>query len=161
MHKLPRLFISTTNTLYINFVDVGTESMQENRMSLLDPILQQFQKLLYEAKQAIVFTGAGVSTESGIPDFRSPGGIWTKHQPVTFQDFLKSETIRHESWKRKFATDTVVENAKPNPESLANIYIGAHFLLHAQGFHPLGRRSPPCLTSGTFGNRFHQQRQSV
>ena len=88
-------------------------------MNLLDPVLQQFQEILSEAKQAIVFTGAGVSTESGIPDFRSPGGIWTKHQPITFQDFLRSETIRHESWKRKFATDTVVQNAKPNPGHIA------------------------------------------
>lgn len=69
---------------------------------------------LETAKRAVVFTGAGISTESGIPDFRSPGGLWTKYRPIDFSDFLRSEEMRRESWRRKFATDRVMTQAEPN-----------------------------------------------
>jgi len=71
-------------------------------------------KLIAEARRAVVFTGAGISTESGIPDFRSPGGIWTKYQPIYFDDFMSSEEMRRESWRRKFATDETMQKAEPN-----------------------------------------------
>ena len=70
--------------------------------------------LLAECRRAVVFTGAGISTESGIPDFRSPGGIWTKYQPIQFQDFIASEEMRREYWRRKFATDETMRAAEPN-----------------------------------------------
>ena len=66
------------------------------------------------ARQAVVFTGAGISTESGIPDFRSPGGIWTKMAPIDFSDFLASEEARRETWRRRFEADDTWRNAQPN-----------------------------------------------
>jgi NAD-dependent deacetylase len=70
--------------------------------------------MLEESQRAVVFTGAGISTESGIPDFRSPGGIWTKMAPIQFQDFVSSEEMRRESWRRKFAMEETFTQAKPN-----------------------------------------------
>ncbi len=70
--------------------------------------------LLGASRRIVVFTGAGISTESGIPDFRSPGGIWSKFRPIDFRDFLASEEMRRESWRRKFATERVVSEARPN-----------------------------------------------
>ncbi len=78
-----------------------------------------FRDFLGESSRAVVFTGAGISTESGIPDFRSPGGVWTKNQPVYFQDFIESEDARRESWRRKIETDKVMLEAKPNLGHLA------------------------------------------
>jgi NAD-dependent deacetylase len=71
-------------------------------------------RLLDGAGRAVVFTGAGISTESGIPDFRSPGGIWDKNRPIEFHDFLASEEARRESWRRKFATHETIARARPN-----------------------------------------------
>ncbi len=70
--------------------------------------------LLSEARQLVAFTGAGISTESGIPDFRSPGGIWTRYQPIDFGDFLASDAMRRESWRRKFAAQPTLDAAAPN-----------------------------------------------
>jgi NAD-dependent deacetylase len=70
--------------------------------------------LIDRARRVAVFTGAGISTESGIPDFRSPGGIWTRMAPIDFQDFISSEEARREAWRRKFATDPTIRAAEPN-----------------------------------------------
>lgn len=81
--------------------------------------VDELRRLLAESSRVVVFTGAGVSTESGIPDFRSPGGIWTKYRPIEFQDFLASEAMRREAWRRKFAIDETMRNARPNRGHLA------------------------------------------
>ena len=88
--------------------------MEENKKEF-----EQLRSMIKESKQGVVFTGAGISTESGIPDFRSPGGIWTKYQPINFNDFMASEEMRRESWRRKFASDAVMKKAKPNKGHLA------------------------------------------
>jgi NAD-dependent deacetylase len=80
-----------------------------------DDDLAELRAMLDAAKRIVIFTGAGISTESGIPDFRSPGtGLWTKMKPIQFQDFIASESSRQESWRRRFTGDRVMENAKPN-----------------------------------------------
>jgi NAD-dependent deacetylase len=71
-------------------------------------------RMIAEAHSIVAFTGAGISTESGIPDFRSPGGIWTKYKPIEFGDFLRSEEARRETWRRKFATEPTLRKATPN-----------------------------------------------
>jgi NAD-dependent deacetylase len=70
--------------------------------------------LITNADRAVVFTGAGISTESGIPDFRSPGGIWTRMTPIDFADFLASEEARRETWRRRFAMEEMFRAAAPN-----------------------------------------------
>lgn len=74
----------------------------------------QLKTLLENTQRAVVFTGAGISTESGIPDFRSPGGIWSKHKPIEFSDFVRSEEARRESWRLKFNFDRDIQQAEPN-----------------------------------------------
>src|ERR1044071_8973680 len=62
----------------------------------------QLARELKAASRIVVFTGAGISTESGIPDFRSPGGVWSKMKPIYFQEFVGSEAKRREAWTRVF-----------------------------------------------------------
>ena len=70
--------------------------------------------LLRGARRAVVFTGAGMSTESGIPDFRSPGGIWTKMMPVQFQDYVADPQARRVSWQRRFEMEETWNATQPN-----------------------------------------------
>ena len=76
--------------------------------------LDEFATRLRQSRAIVFFTGAGISTESGVPDFRSPGGIWTKYQPVLFQDFLASESARVQHWQLKKATYELFKTVKPN-----------------------------------------------
>ncbi|WP_428486699.1 SIR2 family NAD-dependent protein deacylase [Rhodopila sp.] len=70
--------------------------------------------LINAADRIVLFTGAGISTESGILDFRSPGGIWTKQTPVDFSDFMRSDNARRETWRRRFEIEAVLRQATPN-----------------------------------------------
>jgi NAD-dependent deacetylase len=76
--------------------------------------VDELKRMISGARDIVAFTGAGISTESGIPDFRSPGGIWTKYQPIDFSDFMRSEESRRETWRRKFATHETLSKATPN-----------------------------------------------
>ncbi|MFT6509865.1 MAG: NAD-dependent deacetylase [Parvibaculaceae bacterium] len=81
--------------------------------------LIRLQEMMSKAHRVVVFTGAGISTESGIPDFRSPGGLWTKYAPIDFQEFVASEDMRMEAWRRKFAMDSTLGTAEPNKGHVA------------------------------------------
>jgi NAD-dependent deacetylase len=76
--------------------------------------VDELERMIAAAASIVAFTGAGISTESGIPDFRSPGGIWTRYRPIEFGEFLASEEARRESWRRKFATQATMDKATPN-----------------------------------------------
>jgi NAD-dependent deacetylase len=71
-------------------------------------------RMIDEARCVVVFTGAGMSTESGIPDFRSPGGVWSRMKPIYFQDFVASEERRREAWTRTFSGAAGWVGARPN-----------------------------------------------
>jgi NAD-dependent deacetylase len=70
--------------------------------------------LLAGSARTVVFTGAGMSTESGIPDFRSPGGVWSRIKPIDFDSFLHNEDARREAWQRTFSGTAGWVGAKPN-----------------------------------------------
>jgi NAD-dependent deacetylase len=76
--------------------------------------LKEFAARVKTSRAIVFFTGAGISTESGVPDFRSPGGVWTKYQPVLFQDFLASESARVQHWQLKKATYELFKTVGPN-----------------------------------------------
>lgn len=76
-------------------------------------------RCLNASRRAVVFTGAGISTESGIPDFRSPGGVWSKMKPIMFQDFVASPAARREAWTRVFNKSAGWTGASPNDGHLA------------------------------------------
>jgi NAD-dependent protein deacetylase/lipoamidase len=80
----------------------------------MDSDLGDLRTLIQASENIVAFTGAGISTESGIPDFRSPGGLWEKNRPIDFSEFIASPEARRESWRRKFAMDSVLSNASPN-----------------------------------------------
>jgi NAD-dependent deacetylase len=71
-------------------------------------------RLIGAARRIVALTGAGISTESGIPDFRSPGGLWTRIKPITFQEFVASEDARLEDWRRRFVMNEKLAAAEPN-----------------------------------------------
>jgi NAD-dependent deacetylase len=75
---------------------------------------EQLADLISSSARAVVFTGAGISTESGIPDFRSPGGIWTKMQPISFQDYLADPEARRLSWQRRLEMEETWKTVEPN-----------------------------------------------
>lgn len=70
--------------------------------------------MIVEAAKVVVFTGAGMSTESGIPDFRSPGGVWSRMKPIYFPDFVAHEAMRREAWTRVFSGAAGWVGAAPN-----------------------------------------------
>jgi NAD-dependent deacetylase len=90
----------------------------------IDSAMTSLQDMIREAKVVLPFTGAGISTECGIPDFRSPGGIWTKNRPIPFDEFLASQEARNESWRRRFALGDAFGHAQPGRghRALASLY---------------------------------------
>lgn len=90
----------------------------------LNTAMTRLEAMIHEAEVVVPFTGAGISTECGIPDFRSPGGLWTKNAPIMFDEFLASQEARNESWRRRFAMSDQFGDAKPGRghRALASLY---------------------------------------
>jgi NAD-dependent deacetylase len=83
-----------------------------------EPVAKVIERLA-SAERAVAFTGAGISTESGISDFRSPGGVWSRHQPVYFDEFLASHEARLQHWRMKREAYPEFAAARPNAGHLA------------------------------------------
>jgi NAD-dependent deacetylase len=81
--------------------------------------VESLRTLLARSSRAVAFTGAGISTESGIPDFRSPGGVWSRMRPIYFQEFVQSEEMRREAWRRRFDNTDGWSGAQPNSGHVA------------------------------------------
>ncbi|WP_407174206.1 SIR2 family NAD-dependent protein deacylase [Bradyrhizobium sp. STM 3562] len=86
--------------------------------------VERLGEMIAEASTIVPFTGAGISTESGIPDFRSPGGLWTRNRPIPYEEFVASQEARDESWRRRFAMEPTFAAAKPGRghRALAALY---------------------------------------
>src|ERR1700759_4597659 len=76
--------------------------------------IAELRRLIADARRVVVFTGAGISTESGIPDFRSPGGVWSQMKPIYFQDFVANPAKRREAWERAFSGRAGWTGREPN-----------------------------------------------
>ena len=103
-----------------------SEALGISRMTTSD-LHRQVDRLgdmIAEASVVVPFTGAGISTECGIPDFRSPGGLWTRHRPIPFDEFIASPEARTEAWRRRFAMEETFAAAKPGRghRALASLY---------------------------------------
>ncbi|MGH7225192.1 MAG: SIR2 family NAD-dependent protein deacylase [Gemmataceae bacterium] len=90
----------------------------------LETPFTRLRHLIEDARAIVPFTGAGISTECGIPDFRSPGGLWSKNQPIPFDAFIASREMRDESWRRRFAMEDNFAQARPGRghRALASLY---------------------------------------
>jgi NAD-dependent deacetylase len=86
--------------------------------------VEKLGEMIAEASVIVPFTGAGISTECGIPDFRSPGGLWTRNRPIPFDDFVASQEVRDEAWRRRFAMEPTFAAATPGRghRALASLY---------------------------------------
>src|SRR6266851_2864439 len=90
----------------------------------IDTAVGELQALVAAAKVVLPFTGAGISTECGIPDFRSPGGLWTRNRPIPYDAFVASQDARDEAWRRRFAMEPTFAAARPGRghRALASLY---------------------------------------
>jgi NAD-dependent deacetylase len=90
----------------------------------LNSAIARLIEMVHAARAIMPFTGAGISTECGIPDFRSPRGLWTKNRPIDFDTFMSSQEARNESWRRRFAMEDQFGGAKPGRghRAIASLY---------------------------------------
>jgi len=87
----------------------------------MDELIEKGAEMIRQSQKILVFSGAGLSTESGIPDFRSPGGLWEKYDPMDFyyQKILSDERARTKYWEMIKDVYGILEKASPNPAHLA------------------------------------------
>jgi NAD-dependent deacetylase len=107
--------------------------------------------LLRQARAILVVTGAGISTASGIPDFRGPGGVWTRRRPVYYDDFMTSEDARVEYWDFKLETWRLYQDVRPNSVHFAVVAleragkVAAVVTQNVDGLHRRAGTSPELL----------------
>src|SRR5436853_6512942 len=108
-----------------------------------DADIRKLAQWMQDAKRIVAFTGAGISTDSGIPDFRGPQGVWTRRQPVYFHDFMSSEAARIEHWDYKLEGRDAFRSARPNVVHRAIVRleragkVGAVITQNIDGLHRL------------------------
>ena len=116
-----------------------------------EPDLSRLADFIRQAHSALVFTGAGISTGSGIPDFRGPEGVWKRRQPVYYHDFMRAEEARVEHWDYKLESWASFRDAKPNATHLALVRLEQAGKLSAivtqniDGLHARAGNSPTML----------------
>ncbi|MFL5239591.1 MAG: SIR2 family NAD-dependent protein deacylase [Rhizomicrobium sp.] len=113
--------------------------------------IEQLGDMIAEANTIVAFTGAGISTECGIPDFRSPGGLWTRNRPIPFDEFVASQAARDESWRRRFAMQETFAAAKPGRghRALASLHragkVPAVITQNIDNLHQASGFAPDCV----------------
>lgn len=116
--------------------------------------------LIAGAERIVALTGAGISTESGIPDFRGPNGTWGKIKPITYQEFVASEESRLEDWRRRFAMNESFARAEPNAGHLGLVRLhhdgrlGGVITQNIDGLHQRAGLPPECVIE-LHGNSTH------
>jgi NAD-dependent deacetylase len=78
-------------------------------------VIDELVGMVQSARHCVLFSGAGVSTDCGVPDFRSPNGLWTQFKPIEFDQFLASSAVRREAWRRYFIIHAAFSTAAPGP----------------------------------------------
>src|SRR3954471_4097545 len=111
-------------TVSMAFAARSVRGMVSMIASDLQQGVERLGDLIAAASVIVPFTGAGISTECGIPDFRSPGGLWTRNRPIPYDEFVASQDARDESWRRRFAMEPTFAAATPERghRALASLY---------------------------------------
>ncbi|MFO0990913.1 MAG: Sir2 family NAD-dependent protein deacetylase [Hyphomicrobiales bacterium] len=110
----------------------------------MSEVLDELVGLVQSARRCVLFSGAGISTDCGVPDFRSPNGLWTQFRPIPFADFLKSPETRLEAWRRYFIIHAAFSDAVPGPAHRAVADLVAKGRVHTiitQNIDDLHRRA--------------------
>ncbi len=130
---------------------VRLPSSKDSNVTTAASPIQQLSRFLRSGTKVLVFTGAGVSTGSGIPDFRGPDGVWKRRQPVYYQNFMTSEAARVDHWDYKLEGWAAFRDARPNPTHDAIVRlerVGRLWMVVTQnidGLHARAGTSPGCL----------------
>jgi NAD-dependent deacetylase len=117
----------------------------------LETATHRLRGLIDRSHIIVPFTGAGISTECGIPDFRSPGGLWTKNRPIPYDDFVSSQEMRNEAWRRRFALEPNFSAARPGRghRALASLYragkVPAVITQNIDNLHQVSGFAPECV----------------
>ena len=121
----------------------------------------ELKQFIDECSYPVFFTGAGISTDSGIPDFRGPNGFWKKNQPIYFQDFMASEEMRNKYWEQSIQFKSNFNSYQPNygHKAIAKIIKDKNkriisCLFVTPNMHKVHHHYKQPLTDSNYGNIF-------